>query len=343
MMTRPIKFILLICILISGCSRTKPELDISSEIRQIINEIADENVYKSSAVGYSGTRPEQWNRFQRIKSIASEHELIQLTNHKNTAVRSYAFKALVERKSDSTFNILLKHLYDTAQLETLQGCLGSHQTVGDFFLNIVNPPYVNRNSDELSKSNREKIDSILFYDENIMLRAKLNLISNLPLKEKYYNRIREIYLNGLDPLVLVALAKYQNNEDKGLIIDLLTRKNTDEQYHGLRAVRNFVDDDFYLYIAKIHKQEIAKPTGFSYPLIRMLYFVLVQYTNSNSINLLNATLNSKGSTYKYHSEYLWLALEKYPNSVFDGIQNRIEISDIDKDHVKTYWLEGEDY
>jgi len=328
---------------LSGCAQTKEKENeqLSNKVHQIVKSIANEDMYMSSAVGYAGTRPEQWNSFQKLKKNATESELIILTSHKNAAVRSYAFQALADRNSDKTFDVLLEHLKDTAELETLVGCIGSSEQVGDFFLGVVYSPFNRKGTYELSERQKQLIDSILIFDDNITLWSKSRLISEHEPEEKYYTRFREIYLKEKSSASLIALSKFKKESDKEFIIDWLTRKDTDEQYQGLRALRNFIDDDFFQYLTKIHEQEIKKPTGFNYPLIRMLYFVLVQYQTEQTRELLEMSLQTKGSTYTYHSQYLWLALEKYPNPTFDGLQDRIKLTEYELNNV-SYWLEGDD-
>lgn len=322
-------------------SHSQSNIELSPKIERIVKKIEKENMYKSSAVGYAGVRTEQWDRYEKIKSDAAEQELIILTDHKNSAVRSYAFQALAERKSDSTFEILLNHLTDTAQLQTFQGCIVSSQTVGDFFLDVVTPKYISLDAYKLNRRQRKTVDSLLLHDDKAKIRNRSTLLQKLEKDEINYERIRKIYLKEEDPSTLVALSKFNLEKDKQFVIDWLTKTKTRDQYHGLKAARYFLDEDIYLYLIKIHEQEINKPVGFNYPLIRMLYFVLVQYQTEQTRELLEMSLQTKGSTYTYHSQYLWLALEKYPYPTFTGLQDRIKLSEYELNNI-SYWLEGDD-
>ena len=314
---------------------------LSRDVTRIAKSLAKEDMYMSSAVGFAGTQPEQWDRYLELKNTATEAELEILTNHTNPAVRCYAFQALAERGGKQTFTILLQHLKDTVQVRTLQGCIGSSEQVGDFFLDMASPPYIPDQKFELTNEQKQVIDSILLFDDGITLQTKSRLIANLEPKENFYNRFRTIYLQERSSASLIALSKFGRADDKPFIIDWLTRKDTHDQYKGLRAVRNFLDPDFYPYLVKIHEQEIKKPTGFNYSLIRMLYFDLAQYKTPETLELFEKTLATKGSTFKYHSEYLWLALTKYPDPMFSELLNRIELTDFQKENVN-YWMEGQD-
>lgn len=332
---------IMIVLLVNNFSNAQHDTELSPQIRNTVSKIAQDNMYKSSAIGYGGARPEQWDRFEKLKQNATDQELITLTDHKNPAVRSYAFQALAERNSNSIFEILLNHLTDTAQLQTFQGCIVSSQTVGDFFLDVVTPPYISPTAYKLNRKQRKTVDSLLLYDDNARIENRAKLLENLEIDDSNYERIRKIYMEEKDPSALVALSKFNLEQDKQFIIDWLIKTKTREQYQGLKAARNFIDDDIYAYLIKIHAQEIKKPGGFNYPLIRMLYFVLVQYQTEETRELIEMSLKTKGATYTYHSRYIWLALEKYPNPIFEGLQKKIKMSDYALNSVK-YWLEGVD-
>jgi hypothetical protein len=161
-------------------------------------------------------------------------------------------------------------------------------------------------------------------------------------EERYYNRVREIVIEDNDNNGLIALSKFQNQQDKKFIIDRLSSAKTDIQYYGLQAVINFPDSSFFPFISNIHSVEIKKPTGFNYSMIRTLYQAIVQYKNRQSRELLELTLNTTTKyTLKYHSEFIWLALELYPNKIYDGIQEKIQLTDYKKSEFQ-YWIDRKD-
>ena len=326
---------------LSHSTYSQSEAELRFRIQKIVNKIEQENIYKSAAVGYGAVRTAQWNRFEKMKKEASELELVMLTDHQNPVVRSYAFQALAERQSNATFEILLNHLADTAQLQTLQGCFMSSQTVGDFFLEVVTPRHISLEAYKLNREQRKTVDSLLLYDDKAKTRNRSALLQRLEKDRTHYERIRKIYLKEQDPHALVALSKFRLEQDKPFIIDWLTRTKTRDQYHGIMAARYFPDEEIYPLLVKIHQQEINKPGGFNYPLIRMLYCVLVQYPTEQTRKLLELSLQTKGATYRYHAQYIWLALEKYPHPAFEGIQERIALTEFQLNSL-SYWLEGDD-
>src|SRR5690606_8132332 len=103
---------------------------ISSKTKMIVWKIKRVNKLMSAAVYYSGNRPKQWDNFEKLKKIASNEELIALTNHPNGVVRCYSFWALSHRKNVDLFSIVKNHLRDYEIIKTQFGCIQSKQMVG---------------------------------------------------------------------------------------------------------------------------------------------------------------------------------------------------------------------
>ena len=115
----------------------------TTEIRESILCIADEiSKYRAvdvSHVGYVGFRSKQYERFYSLTQIATDNELIVLTDHKDEKVRAYTFWALGKRNYSDIKIILEKHLTDTASFVFHQGCVFRSQKVNYFFLDILTP------------------------------------------------------------------------------------------------------------------------------------------------------------------------------------------------------------
>lgn len=254
----------------------------------------------------------------------------------------YSFEALATRKDSNIYSVLIKHLTDTAIIPTFQGCLISSLSVGDYFLEVVTPQHVNLDAYKLTEIERKKIDSIIIFGKNVKLNAKSEVLKKIKPEPHYYNRIREILINEKDDNALIALSKFQQQQDKEFIIERLTSNNQNIQYYGLQAVKYFPDSAFFTYLSAIHSDEIKKSTGFNHSLIRVLYLAIVQYKNPQSRELLELTLNTTSKlAFQYHSEYIWLALELYPDTIYDGIQPSLSISPYRKRELQ-FWFENED-
>ena len=80
---------------------------------ELVEQIAKENIVAGGAVGIAAVEPEQWIRYTALKTNTSEQELIELTDHPNKTVKCYAFNALMEKRSENIFDLLLKNITDT--------------------------------------------------------------------------------------------------------------------------------------------------------------------------------------------------------------------------------------
>jgi hypothetical protein len=290
---------------------------IRPEIKQLVRQIAGYNSLDENAVGIAGVRTEQWERYEKLKKEATLFELKTLVDNKNAVVRCYAFMALTDKTKTNIFPVVIEHLADTATVLHLQGCLGITETVADFFLDVA----------PLNHAENRAIDSLLLFTPKLKLEARTHLLQKLPPDKKYYARIREIYSKENEKWAIIPLAKFRNPADIALIKSLLNDKKSNHQYLALCAVKSFPDKAFFPLLIHIHAAEIRKFTRFDYPMLRMLYQAIIQYQHMESKTLLEKTLaEAKGLTLEYHSEYIWVALKKYPHPIFDGIIQRIKLS-----------------
>lgn len=316
-----IAFLLILASSLYGQTTTK---NVPDEIDSLIQVMVKENVVAGMAVGYAGEEPEQWRRYDRLRLFTSVDTLAILTNHSSPIIRCYSFQALVDNKSKNLFPILLKHLLDTARVKTFFGCIMEEEKVGDYFFDALTPES-GASNDLLTLKQRSHIDSILLFDTRIRLEAKLHLLRQLPVSQKYYSRVREIAMQEHLPIATLALARYQNQEDIPFIKKCL--RNKDSQYFGIYGVREFPDTAFYISLLNIFEQE-WKNKYYDYPKWRILYQALSKYPNPKTLALFERTLATKNkSRYQYLCSYLRIALIKYPNIMFSSLLKKIKLNE----------------
>jgi hypothetical protein len=98
---RQVGFALLLMIACSACKsdaqligKTQQPV-LSKKLKTLLHKMAAENVLMGSGVGFAGIRPEQWDRYEKLSRMATDDQLLALTNDTNAVVRCYAFQALV--------------------------------------------------------------------------------------------------------------------------------------------------------------------------------------------------------------------------------------------------------
>lgn len=329
------KYILFVTVVLLGvsCSNNDKSLktNISSQsvIDSLINGIAMDNILNDEGIGIGWKENDQWKRYIRLSEIATEEELVELTDHENAVVRGYSFQALAKNKSSQVFPILINHLTDTAMVTSFSGCFKTDQMLGDYLIDVVTIDKNDTTDYKLDDREQAIVDIILLFDKSIQLSTRTNLLLKLPPKEEYYNRIKEILLEGDEDFALPLLAKYRKKADKKLIVEKLTSTNREDWYYGLMAVRNYPDPDFYPYLVELYNYEMTQDKGLTRPSIRILYQAIVQYKNKRSCDLIKQTLSEKDRTdLNYQNECIYLALTKYPNKIYNGLKELIKLTDL---------------
>lgn len=301
-----------------------------TSVDTLVRQIAAENKVDEQHTGFSGEESAQWRRFEQLAHTATKAELTNLTTHSNGAVRCYAFRALVLRRTPNLFAILRQHLNDTQQVRTQNGCLGYATAVGDYMLETIQ-----EDSTCLSRHHQAQLDSLLRFDPAIQLEAARDWLTTQKPDPRTYQRVRELAADNRNPFraqeAVVALAAYRRPEDRVFIARLLNDVDTDKEYYGLWAAKRFPDPSFFPRIQAIHQAELRKKTGFNYGMLRQLYQAIVQYRDKPSRQLLLATLAlPKGSTRTYHLQFVWLALQKYPAAAYNDLKVDPHLPDYEK-------------
>ena len=317
--------------------------EISSPIQTIVDEIAKDNMKQSKGVGYPDKGNSHWDRFEALKTNATAEELILLTNHKNTSVKCFSFQALAERKHPKTFELLVDHLKDEDVIGTFQGCALGSLLVGDYFFYLVTSNHITFNAYKLNENQHHQLDSILLFDKEIKLTAKDDLLGRIEPKESYYKRIKEIYENEKSKNSVLALSKYQKEKDVEIIKERLENESIHDQVCGLKAVLNFAHPDFFPSLKKMHKKEIQQAGSHS-SLTMMMYLAIVQYKDMESRALMELALDLEEKPKMYeHPINIWIALSKYPDPVYNGLKESIQLSKLQRGMAETTLQMLEDF
>lgn len=292
---------------------------ISRQTQQIVARIEKVNELMGSAVYYEGMRPPQYDNFTELQKTATQSELIELTNDSNGVVRCYAFWTLSYDTSANLLPIVLNHINDTASVKTQFGCIESREKVGDFFINVVTPQYVDLRSKKLTATEYEYLDSILVYTPN-NLYSKENAINRTKLNETFYQRVRELVLKEKNQSALVTLAKFKREEDIPLI---LNNKQKEERYNQLfftyRAISEFPNAAF-LPLLKASLYEAMDKGAWSTEW-RELYKAIASFKNDTALQLLKLpfTQVKHENIRQYHIDFVFGAVQEFYTPIYDNL------------------------
>lgn len=293
---------------------------ISKQTEIIVTKIEKINELMGSAVSFGAIRPEQYDHFTRLQKAATKDELIELTNHPNGVVRCYSFWALSLDTTYNLFPIIVRHINDDELIKTQFGCIVGGEKVGDFFISVATPEYVDLNSQKMSTAQFEQLDSILIYTPNT-LYAKTYAINRAKLTERLYPRIRELVVKEKNLSALPVLAKFQKEQDIKIILNSREKdRDSESGYHyTYLAIINFPRPEFIPLLEKNLKNTLDE-THFSGEW-RYLYGAIAAYKNEKAVELLNIPFTNvvHQDIKKYHLDFMYNAILDNTDKIYDDI------------------------
>ncbi|CAN5439420.1 hypothetical protein BH11BAC3_BH11BAC3_21690 [soil metagenome] len=302
-------------------------------VKHLADSIAKYDRIDELYIGYPVTKSKQYERIIQLTDISFSAELLELTENNNTTIKCAAFQSLCAKDSVDVIPIVITHLYDTSLVAIQEGCLGSRKMTGDYFLQTFYQYLTTKDSSYLVRnySGIAKIDSIIFYDRDILLGYKEAKIKSINGDTLYYDRVREIAIKERIPVSVLALAKYRKQQDKEIIESYFSDKRT--QYYAIWAVREFPDSTFYPLLIKVFENE-WKSKYYDYLKWRILYQAQAQYPNEKTLALFDKTIAVRNKFKRQTlGRYLTIAITKYPNTLFEKYRNKVEIDKLYKDFL----------
>lgn len=322
-MSRPLTIALLLCLFLQSCKDKAPSLD------KLVKEMADYKMFEYKFVGLTADSSLQWARYETLLAKSSESELLQLCENESPVVRSYAFQGLVEKNSSAIFEIMTKHISDTGEFDRTMGCMVDPCYVTDFYLEQIGYfPYDSSTSYKITFQQREFLDSLMLYGDEIKLRMtnynKIRLrsrdymLENLTHKDTYYNRLREIVLAGVIE-ALPALAKYKNPNDIAVIKNVYETEGLIGEDFVFDAIINFPHPDLFDIVEKEVTNDLRHDNYFDGSSYKY-YKALIQYKTSKTRELLALTLSKKVSdNQERRTKSVKYLISNNPDKIFVGL------------------------
>ncbi len=201
-----------------------------------------------------------------LRNMATDEELERLGKSEHPILRATAFREMLERKSLNQFDIILKHLDDTALVFTDGGEFGIwDRTVSDDILQEAEW----KTKEEKSKT----VDEVL--TKHNYLRSAYIILPGLEPQEKYYQIIKSMATRPrrLDPdegyelafgdieYALYGLAKFKKKEDAGVIKKRLMEHVWRLSDRSFRFMSEFPDTAYFDVLQTYHRRQFYKFSG----------------------------------------------------------------------------------
>lgn len=207
-----------------------------------------------------------------LRNMATDKELIKLSQSEHPILRASAFREMLTRKSFNHFEILMSHLDDIANVETDAGEFGIwSRTVSDYILQEARW----KTKDEKNKTVEEVLT------KHNYLRSAYIILENLEPQEKYYQIIKgmatrprllsyEGYELGFGDIeyALYGLAKYKKQNDIEIIKNQLMKNVWKLSEISFNLMEEFPDTSYFDVLQTYHRRQFYKfsgnrPGGFS--------------------------------------------------------------------------------
>ena len=207
--------------------------DMSPEKRYWIEQLSQHSTVMTSAVGFAGIKPLEYDIFEQMKIYFTKKELQKLITHHNPVVCCYSYWALAERAPSEFFSIVLENIPSIGeeQVEYMYGCIVSSAFLLDLIL-----------EDAKHLFNTEQNISIhqLLLKHNFKIYQYYALFDARAQDNHKYSLIKNILTESQDVKLLPRLASFQKEED----IPLILKFKDENRSNFLEAVQQYPHPTF---------------------------------------------------------------------------------------------------
>ncbi|MFL5742611.1 MAG: hypothetical protein ACJ75B_20480 [Flavisolibacter sp.] len=207
-----------------------------------------------------------------LRNMATDEELIELSQSEHPVLRASAFREMLARKSFNHFDILMNHLDDTADVATDAGEFGIwHRRVSDDILQET--------SWKTEEEKNRTIEQVL--TKHNYLRSAYTILKKLEPQEKYYPFIKDMatrprrlsndgYELDFDDIeyALYGLAKFKKQVDVGIIKNRMMQSVWELSDLSFMLMKEFPDTAYLEVLQTYHRRQFYqfsgnRPHGFS--------------------------------------------------------------------------------
>lgn len=294
------------------CQTSEVTIGVAAEF---IDSIADVGVLMGSAVSVAGTKPEQFERYERLLKVVNPEELESMCFHENPVVRAYAFQGMLETAHQKAFGVFRQLLQDTTSVRTMYGCTMDERQIKvqvlDLFYGI--PAFKAHYQPRIA----EKVfaDSVLLsLAKSGQLTSYYHLASVYPVK-KHYEPLKTIISDGYSEEPMVGLANFQKKSDLPLFLEAFDRRKFYDRGSldldiALQIVFRFPHPDFIPKLRSVQDYFLQQENSISEVESMNFYLAVLRYSPS-TISSFIENLNASPDGYSKSAllDGLWLAAQ----------------------------------
>ncbi len=249
--------------------KEKPVFDtvnVPLNLREIVAEISEINTYETGVLAKGQEVSVNFSNYEKLKKLATERELLNLTRNKNLVVALYAANALAEKNYIHIDQVFSRLINLNQPAYTQDGCL-----VGDMNVSI---PFYTKYLFGLEKTeiptdlNLKKFDRIILYNDNSNDELIRYALQNRLYATNYRSRIEYLSFKKKNESAIFYLSNWHkaaySNRLQNELKDLLSQDSLRPGvYYGyLEELLDFKNPENNTYIiSKLKKDTIWKQYG----------------------------------------------------------------------------------
>jgi hypothetical protein len=200
-----------------------------------------------------------------LNNMATDNELISLSQSEHPVLRASAFREILYRKSFNQFDILMNHLDDTATVLADDGEFGIWDgTVSDYIL---------KEASWKTQAEKDKtVEQVI--EKHNYLRSAYHILLQIEPQEKYYRFIKDMstrsrrlsydgYELNFDDIeyALYGLAKFKKPDDIKIIENQMMQNTRKLSYVSFRLMKEFPDTMYYNVLQSYHRRQFYRFSG----------------------------------------------------------------------------------
>ena len=231
------------------------------QLDSLVQQIIEGEQVNYSYVGRGGWTSKQYQLYEKLSSNSSIDELLKLVQHENNVVKSYAAWSLIDKDYKKLDDVFKYFLDNDEKVLTYRGCIVSRNLMSSIFYYKYLNEIENKVEDELLI----KLDSIIFYTENVSGLLIYRALENRIHPRVLHPRIEYLAFKELNNHALFYLATWYKAEYYLQLKEALTtflneaeykKVGTSSYYETVKHLLDFGDSKIEkIVINKLKKDE----------------------------------------------------------------------------------------
>lgn len=284
-------------------------------MRAIVKSISKDSIVYLSKHSWVGKLTKQYEYANHLSSIASSWQMKRIAlKHPSAVVRAAVFNALLRKDSGAAVDVAISGINDTTMVQILSADIEGYEHLNVLRINAL---LINKDFYKVSDRDYDRLDSVVLFSKSVKrFDAYGHLYSDMMPKPQYYKRLKSLYNDETYTSPIVAIVKYNNEESKDMLTDLLDLEGTRHSMNlcnALEAISKCPDIRYKPYVQKIANSFLRQKVDFPVE----LYSALMSYEEQWTVTLIDSSMADNNPEWNFYYAY-----KKHPRTYFKAIYDK---------------------